>query len=92
MESIEITWTPIDFPENGGDEYTGYTVLWGEGTPSAEWKVLAVFSTPVFRANTKKHGVSLVPLNIYKFKVYAFNSQGRGPDSLAFYTSTPQKG
>jgi hypothetical protein len=69
MESIEITWTSLDFPENGGDEYTGYYVFWGEGTPSAEWKRLAEFKTPVFKANTKDHGVSLVPLNVYKFKI-----------------------
>ena len=53
MESIEITWTSLDFPENGGDESTGYNLLWGEGTPSAEWKELAEFSSPVFKANTK---------------------------------------
>ncbi len=89
MESIEIIWTALDFPENGGDEYTGYCLLWGEGTPNAEWKVLAKFSSPVFKASTKEHRISLVPLNTYKFKVYAFNSQGSGPDSLVFYTSTP---
>jgi hypothetical protein len=41
MESIEIMWTSLDYPENGGDESTGYTLLWGEGTPNAEWKVVA---------------------------------------------------
>ena len=69
MESIEITWTALGFPENGGDDYTGYTVLWGEGTPSAEWKVLTEVTTFVFKANTKEYGLSLIPLNTYKFKV-----------------------
>jgi hypothetical protein len=50
MESIEITWTALDFPENGGDEYTGYRVFWGEGSPSAEWKILGEFTTPVLKA------------------------------------------
>lgn len=48
MESIEINWTALDFPENGGDEYTGYRVFWGEGSPSANWKVLGEFTKPIF--------------------------------------------
>jgi hypothetical protein len=69
METIEITWTKLYFPENGGDNTTGYIVFWGEGTPGSEWKVLAEFPSPVFRANTKYFGVTLTPLNTYKFKV-----------------------
>ncbi len=57
MESIEIIWTPLDFPENGGDDFTGFSILWGEETIDAEWKVLAVLTTSIFKANTKDHGV-----------------------------------
>ena len=69
MEAIEIIWTELEFPEDGGDSSTGYKVFWGEGTPDAEWKVLTEFSSPVFSANTKNFGVRLNPLNTYKFKV-----------------------
>jgi hypothetical protein len=69
METIEITWTDLKYPEDGGDTTTGFTVFWGEGTPGAEWKVLAELPSTVFKANTKDFGVSLIPLNTYKFKV-----------------------
>jgi hypothetical protein len=69
LKSIELTWTGLEYPENGGDDFTGYTVFWGEGSPSAEWKILAEFKTSVFSVNTIEHGVTLVPYNVYKFKI-----------------------
>jgi hypothetical protein len=41
MEAIEITWTELKYPEDGGDHTYGFTIFWGEGSPGAEWKVLA---------------------------------------------------
>ena len=48
MKAIQLIWTELQYPENGGDTSTGYTVYWGDGTPGAEWKVLKEFSTSVF--------------------------------------------
>jgi hypothetical protein len=69
METIKLTWTELKDPENGGDPETGYIVFWGEGTPGAEWQILIKFTEPVFDVSTKDVGVSLNPLNTYKFKV-----------------------
>jgi hypothetical protein len=73
MEAIEITWTELKFPEDGGDytqRYThGFTVFWGEGSPGAEWNVLAEYKFPFFKANTKDFGVKTSPNTYYKFKV-----------------------
>jgi hypothetical protein len=69
MEAIEITWTELKFPEDGGDSTYGFTVFWGEGSPAAEWKVLGEFSSPVFKVNTKDFGVKTSPNTYYKFKV-----------------------
>jgi hypothetical protein len=79
MEAIEIIWTELKFPEDGGEwtygftdggEWThGFTVFWGEGSPGAEWNVLAKYNYPFFKANTKDFGVKTSPNTYYKFKV-----------------------
>ncbi len=69
FEAIDIFWTELKFPEDGGDTTTGYIVFWGEGSPDSEWKILVKFSSPFFSANTKDYGIKLNPLDTYKFKV-----------------------
>jgi hypothetical protein len=69
MEAIEIIWTELKFPEDGGEGTYGFTVFWGEGSPGAEWKVLAKYNYRFFKANTKDFGVKTSPNTYYKFKV-----------------------
>ena len=94
MESISVTWTRLEYPENGGEDVKKlhYKILWGEGNYNAEWKVLGDFSYDTFATDTRKNGITLRQIKTYKFKIFAYNSYGNGPESIVLYATPPQSG
>ena len=76
----------------GGEPNIDYIVYYGKGLISDSWEVL----TSTTRNETEVLTLAHTDFNFmdsvqYKFKIQAFNSYGKGPNSTVIYASTDQE-
>lgn len=73
----------------GGDSNIDYIVYYGKGLISDSWEVLTSSTGTDAEVLTQTHtDFRFIDSINYKFKIQAFNSYGKGPNSSVIYATT----
>lgn len=79
---IEVDWTALTVPTNGGSAITSYHLLWDAGTGTIDADLVGLVSSYTSTSFTVTTSVTLG--GSYKFKLRARNVYGWGPYSSEF--------
>ena len=85
-----MMWDPLIFPLDGGDLQIGYELYFADATKQDNQWTLACKTLNLYCEISQKK-FKLIPYRTYKFKVIAYNSLGKGPESFLLFAVLPTK-